>query len=48
MIETSSVVVIGDLLLDVLAEVGGPIARGTDTRAAIGVRAGGSIGSLLK
>ena len=42
MIETSSVVVIGDLLLDVLAEVGGPIARGTDTRAAIGVRAGGS------
>ncbi|MBA3388374.1 MAG: sugar kinase, partial [Rubrobacter sp.] len=40
--ETSSVVVIGDLLLDVLAEVGGPIARGTDTRAAISVRAGGS------
>jgi len=40
------VVVIGDLLLDVLAEVGGPIARGTDTRADISVRAGGSSANM--
>ena len=38
--------VIGDLLLDVLAEVGGPLARGTDTRAAISVRAGGSSANM--
>ena len=46
MSKPSPVVVIGDLLLDVLAEVGGPIARGTDTRAAISVRAGGSSANM--
>lgn len=40
------VVVIGDLLLDVLAEVGGPLAHGTDTRAFISVRAGGSSANM--
>ena len=42
----SPVVVIGDLLVDVLAEVGGPLARGTDTRASISVRAGGSSANM--
>ena len=38
--------VIGDLLVDVLAEVGEPLARGTDTRASINVRAGGSSANM--
>ncbi|CAN5138178.1 sugar kinase [soil metagenome] len=42
----SPVVVIGDLLVDVLAEVGGPLSRGTDTRASISVRAGGSSANM--
>ena len=42
----SPVVVIGDLLVDVLAEVGGPLARGTDTRASISVKAGGSSANM--
>lgn len=46
MMQPHPVVVIGDLLLDVLAEVGSPLARGTDTRASISVRAGGSSANM--
>jgi len=40
------VVVVGDLLLDLVAEVREPLARGTDTGANIGARAGGSSASV--
>ena len=44
--ETLDVVVVGDLMVDVLAAMSGPLARGSDTRSSITTSGGGSAANV--